>query len=230
MRRVGPRVIAAVVATLWVLGCSCCSAHLGTTGAQRQSASSASSQERLASSIGDYIQQQLDTYDSLPDYQRDVLRRSIKRGRISAKDYETAWSDYKQCVLDKGYREVILVKMYNGVYAEASSTGGTKRQYEQFDKAENDCRMEYLDQIDLLYKIQVGNPSLYADQDEAVVDCLRRKNVVKDSYTAKDFRREVSSGRHSFDWGGNKDANACLVSNGYVYLKSDTPLEHPFGK
>ena len=135
MRRVGPRVIAAVVATLCVWGCSCCSAHLGTTGAQRQSASSASSQERLASSIGDYIQQQLDTYDSLPDYQRDVLRRSIKRGRISAKDYETAWSDYKQCVLDKGYREVILVKMDNGVYAEASSTGGTKRQYEQFDKA-----------------------------------------------------------------------------------------------
>ena len=78
---------------------------------------------------------------------------------------------------------------------------------------------------DPIYGGIVGNPNLYADQAQAVVDCLHRDSLVPKDYTVSRFNKEFSGtdGNTSFDM-QNLQVRSCLVSNGYNmgYATDDT--------
>ena len=79
--------------------------------------------------------------------------------------------------------------------------------------------------MSMLQMCIVGNPNLYADQAQAVVDCLHRDSLVPKDYTVSRFNKEFSGtdGNTSFDM-QNLQVRSCLVSNGYNvgYATDDT--------
>ncbi|KAA8822351.1 hypothetical protein EM848_08465, partial [Bifidobacterium vespertilionis] len=71
----------------------------------------------MADSLPDYIKYMLEGAETSRSdkSQIDILQRSLAQGSVSARDYETAWSNFKQCVVDKGNVEPLLIKYTNGM-------------------------------------------------------------------------------------------------------------------
>lgn len=185
-------------------------------------------EDELASSLSDYAKQLLSEKSSewrVSDQQRPVVKKVADTGKVSVSDYEQSWSNYKQCMLDKGYKEIILLNYSNGMHAEAPHVSGTDAQEKQYSNDQDECSFSYVNYVDLLYGMQQGNPSLFADQNEAIVDCLHRTGLVPSSYTAKQFKKESEKGKYSFDE-SSPSSRSCQVANSSVVADKNTPVEH----
>ena len=131
---------------------------------------------RLASSLSAYIDEVLaDPYVS--DYERPFLEQAKKEGRVSTAVYEKVWSDYKTCMVDHGFPEPKLERFPNGMMDIMQHAVGTDEQEDRWRDAYADCYLRF-SHVQGLYGQQQGNPNLYANVDEAVVDCMRREGVV----------------------------------------------------
>ncbi|MBM6699082.1 hypothetical protein H7U32_01805 [Bifidobacterium pullorum subsp. saeculare] len=213
------RGFAAVLAlTVAIVLCSC--------GGEQQSAqsepipSAAENGQKLAGSMDEYIDQVL-SWDSTTDRERTVLERAKRDGKLSISDYEQAWSDFKSCMVDRGYPPFELVS-YNGIYAmPALKFTGTENEWEKYKKDYDSCYGQ-ITAIVSIYTMQVANPNLYTDMVEAVADCLRREKVVPADYTADDLRRESGSdqgsGEDPYEYFDRTDPvfRGCKVANGWT--------------
>lgn len=208
-----------------------CSINGDATGASSDSATSESSSEngsaggqKLAASLSEWIEQR-ESQGNIAESQKTILDKAKSTGEISTSDYEKAWSDYRQCMIDKGYKEIKLIKYPSGLYAEAGHKQGTTIQESRYSDDSTECGDEYVADVQDVYGIIVDNPNLYADQAQAVVDCLHRDSLVPKDYTVSRFNKEFSGtdGNTSFDM-QNLQVRSCLVSNGYNvgYATDDT--------
>lgn len=181
--------------------------------------SSAAPGQKLAGNMNDYIDQLL-TWASKDE--KPVLERAKKNGGLSASDYEKAWSDYKSCMVSRGYKPFELIKWPNGVYEMPSHMVGTQKQEEKYAEDYHECYGKKIMAIDTLYTAQVGNPSLYADQTEGVADCLKRSGAVSMDFSISTFKSEIGSGKYSqFDIQDPK-VRACFAANDWhMGLQSD---------
>ena len=107
-----------------------CSINGDATGASSDSATSESSSEngsadgqKLAASLSEWIEQR-ESQGNIAESQKTILDKAKSTGEISTSDYEKAWSDYRQCMIDKGYKEIKLIKYPSGLYAEAGHKQG----------------------------------------------------------------------------------------------------------
>ena len=65
----------------------------------------------------------------ISDQQKSALEKAASGGKVSQADYERAWADYKQCIIDKGYAEPTFDKYDNGIYALPSyNTDGASKE------------------------------------------------------------------------------------------------------
>ena len=72
---------------------------------------------RLAPSVSDYAEQLADKFaGSMDDRQREAVERVVETGEVSQSDYEQALSDYRQCMIDRGYREIIFLDVGGGAH------------------------------------------------------------------------------------------------------------------
>lgn len=94
------------------------------------------------------------------------------------------------------------------------------------------CGISEMLNVNEVYQRQHSNPALYRNPSEGVVDCLHRNNLVKASYTAKEYDEEnrrfdkywndrrmgraptiaETHGHFSFDY-SDVDAATCLANN-----------------
>lgn len=164
-----------------------------------------------------------------------ILERAKQHnGKVSVSDYESAWSDYKSCMLDRGYKEIKLIRFPHGGYMEAPYKQGTAAQESQYNDDRQECEKSTVTSVNEVYMLQTANPNLYSNQAEAVVDCLHREGLVPKTYTAKDFNEEEVKAQNSedgkgwsFDATGNPKAQECTASNGYIISDARTePVEH----
>ena len=230
------RAIIAAIAAIALTGLAGCAGQ-GDTAAQQpapaapsQSSSSASApagtSERFATNLDEYIDQILrqDSGQAASEWQKTVLQNAKGGKGISASDYEKAWSNYTSCMTGKGYKPFNLDRYPNGIYHMPARMTGTPAQEQKYRSDYYDRYYANVDALDSVYSMQVGNPSLIKDQDEAIVDCLKRDNLVDKSYTASDLRRERGldggKGRYSFDR-RNMSVRGCLVANGWVSSHPD---------
>lgn len=70
-------------------------------------------------------------------------------------------------MIDKGYKEIKLIKYPSGLYAEAGHKQGTTIQESRYSDDSTECGDEYVADVQDVYGIIVGNPNLYADQAQA---------------------------------------------------------------
>lgn len=146
--------------------------------------------QKKAESLNAYIDQVL-SYPETTDYAREILERAKSNGGISVSDYEQTWSRYRQCMLDKGYKEIILTKYPNGIYVEAGHYAGTNEQEQKYQQDMRLCNAD-VGPVAAIYEVQIGNPNLYSSQSEAIVDCMRRENLVPLDYSVKDYMQDKS--------------------------------------
>ena len=188
---------------------------------------------RLASSLSAYIDEVLaDPYVS--DYERPFLEQAKKEGRVSTAVYEKVWSDYKTCMVDRGFPEPKLERFPNGMMDIMQHAVGTDEQEERWRDAYADCYLRF-SHVQGLYGQQQGNPNLYANVDEAVVDCMRREGVVPPSYTVKDFN-DGQTLLQTEGWADAKNklgydfsdarVRGCKAAQGWSSSSADDPVEY----
>lgn len=195
--------------------------------------------ERKASSMRAYVDSniedleadaQIDRYDpsgQAKETQLRILRQASETGEMSASDYRASWDRYKQCMTDRGYKEIILVDYPNGVIAEAPHRGGDAGQEGAYHQDMLECGTMHTLYVDYVYKTMVGNPDLYEDMYEGALACLRREDVAPKDYDMDDFMfdmREASPDEFVVNI-YQPDAAACLVANGITIAPEGTPIE-----
>lgn len=147
----------------------------------------------------------------MSDRQIAILERSVQAGSISASDYEKAWANYRQCVVDKGQPEPELDRYSNGLYAQRGLTGSSEK-VGAFSAVSVPCHTAEVLYVAMVYNVQIGNPNLYQDPYVQFVDCLQRAEVVPKSYTAEDFQRERRSDEFSYNK-RDPEVRACEVAS-----------------
>ena len=191
--------VAIVCFLAMLIGCTGC----GTVGdrqdtqQQTESAGSDASKTKIANSIPDYIDFLLDldakpdTKYPMSDAQKTILKRSRKSGSVSKPDYELAWSNYKQCVTSYGYTTPVLRQFSNGLYmiAMRDTTGMSDQQRKKFNEDENKCYNTEVIAVTGVYQMQIGNPGMLSDGDQAMVDCCIRPVSCRKTTTRKRTRR-----------------------------------------
>lgn len=77
------------------------SSSAAQSGATRQGSTSG---QKLAASLSEWIEQR-ESQGNIAESQKTILDKAKSTGEISTSDYEKAWSDYRQCMIDKGYKK-----------------------------------------------------------------------------------------------------------------------------
>lgn len=186
-----------------------------------------------------------------------ILKTALNNnGKVSKTDYDQAWSNFQQCIIDKGYAAPTSTMYANGIRGTITQTDVEGRGDDVFQKTQDDssaCRLsEYL-YVDEMYRLSLGNPQLYADRDEGFVDCLKRNQLVDSPYTAQQFKKEFeqngeeyskyleqyppneawekSQEVYSFDFYDDQ-VQYCFATNGHDVKtwapESDEGVWHPF--
>ncbi|MBW3083149.1 hypothetical protein [Bifidobacterium phasiani] len=186
---------------------------------------------RLADSLQAYIDQTLereekgaaqgDPFASSPEA-LEMLRQAQAEGAVSLTNYERAWSNYRQCVVDKGQPEPMLIRYANGLYTKAGIGGGTREQIDAFLQATDECEYREVLSVQHIYAVQTDNPNLYSDPSVGIVDCLHRYGVVPDDYTAVQFMKEDSAFEYSFD-DSDPDVRSCYAANNRLQVNCNEP-------
>lgn len=218
---------------------------LGGAGDAGSTASSSSSSGKLAASLKDYIvnvNNRVQGEASISDSEKQILARSAKNGKVSAADYQSAWNDFSNCIVDRGYSTPVLHKFPNGMYqlAGENTTGGTQEQMGRLGSDVSDCMLKYVSDVDSVYQVQIGNPGLLSDSEEALVDCFHKTGMVPASYTKEQWLKEQAASQkassptssYSVDM-KDPQIRGCLATYGYGFLDGTDPIEtvwYPFQK
>lgn len=209
------------------------------------STASSSSSGKLAASLKDYIvnvNNRVQGEASISDSEKQILARSAKNGKVSAADYQSAWNDFSNCIVDRGYSTPVLHKFPNGMYqlAGENTTGGTQEQMGRLGSDVSDCMLKYVSDVDSVYQVQIGNPGLLSDSEEALVDCFHKTGMVPASYTKEQWLTEQAASQkassptssYSVDM-KDPQIRGCLATYGYGFLDGTDPIEtvwYPFQK
>ena len=191
------------------------------TSAQKQettsspSVSASQTGASLASSLKAYAQSILDAdkqSQKMGDEQRNVVEKAAKGdGAVSRADYEQAWANYKQCIVNRGWTSPNL-READGLYAEPpiNAENMTEAQTTKLSQDTDYCATTYVVDVDQLYRTQVANPTLSTANVQLIVKCLVASGVVSSDYTTEEFQKDSSS----LDFSDSK-VQSCLIKYGY---------------
>ncbi|KFI49342.1 hypothetical protein [Bifidobacterium biavatii] len=234
MRRIrGIGVAVMMSAVLLLSGCAGPAAERDSSHDSSQSDSSETKPqgEKLASSLSEYIDEAIGNEPEgypMDKSQIAMLERAqADGGKVSATDYETAWTNYRQCMVAKGYADPALLKYSNGVYEKpvTDASGLSRSQIDKLTADDRYCEWSYVHTIDDVYRLQVGNAELIWDPYEAAVDCLRRNNLVPQSYTDDSLREDhqlrLEGKETSVDF-ADPSISSCIAANGLTIGNPDT--------
>ena len=131
--------------------------------------------------------------DPMEDSQRAMLKRALDNGgEVSHADYLSAWNDYKQCMVHKGYTEPPL-QTVNGVVINLvhfNFSGVSEERQMKFHHDFSACFDRNVMYVESAYRDARAYPELYRDLDVAMVDCLRQHELVPVEYTVAQYRKE----------------------------------------
>lgn len=198
------QVVVAVSVISFILPLSACSSF---SEAGKNSPTQSSSQPDA--SYDAQLQQALQSATS--DFERTVLKRAIDAGKISESDYREANERYQQCMVSKGDNIEFTTDQSTGLMQESmSADDGYDSEKVTADSME--CARGTNLLIRDLYERMATNPT-NADEIELIVDCLKRKKIVPQSFTKQDYLTESAKpqGSSQLDTSSNEFAQ-CLAN------------------
>ena len=125
----------------------------------------------------------------LDDFERDVLNRAVKTGRIDPADYEAAHDKYLECMANAGYDEHDT-KMPDGLY-KSSENMDSNTDSKQWFKQSVTCSDHTTKIIEGLFRDQQDNPERYKDPGILAAQCLMDAGIVDKTYTAAKFNESA---------------------------------------
>ena len=136
-------------------------------------------------------------HDKLSSFERDVLGRAVKTGKIAQDDYEQAQAKYLQCMVSEGFDHLKFSKLPDGLYelAEDSDTLEGSDSSKNYENAMLKCSEGTTRIIEAEYRDQQDNPERYKDHGLIAVQCLRDAGKVDKSYTAAQFNKAATNYR-----------------------------------
>ncbi len=151
------------------------------------------------------------------DFEKQALDRAIETGKISAADYEEAFSRYRQCAQDAGQQET-YTKLPNGIYRVNPPTNlGDK--VDAYANTMRDCAAKAgLISLEALFRTQIDNPDLLSDPRLLTVRCLVKAGVVPADYTVDKlmtFLKGDLEKKTDFD-PMKPEAQTCLTAGGFA--------------
>ena len=189
--------------------CACSYNDASRTGAQAQSSAETA---QTSTAYAAQLKQALQSATS--DFERKVLKRSIKAGKISESDYRQANEKYQQCMVLKGNDIEFTTDQSTGLMQESMSVADDSQDYDS-EKVSSDsisCAKGTNLLIRDLYERMATNPS-NADEIELIVNCLKRKNLVSQSFTKQDFLTEDAKPQGSSKLDTDSDEYSQCLAN-----------------
>lgn len=185
IRRSGGALLCAVL----VLGLTAC----GSSVSPPDEWSEGGDTFQMAGSVSERIKNLLEYHADMDQSQRQMLERALaNEGEVSHADYLTAWDNYRQCLIAKGYNPPTM-RLINGVYihqTKIDTSGMSEAQQDKLNRDVDGCQARYVLSVDDIYRLNVANPGLYSNPDVALVDCLRRHALVPKDYSVDQYRAE----------------------------------------
>lgn len=172
----------AISALLLLQGCASSTGNGGSSASFEEEKANADRYEPLA----DNWKMLLKNSD-LSDFERDVLERAVKNGKITQDDYEQAQSKYLECMVSEGYDKLKFNKRPDGIYQLAEDSEVDSGYGDAVVKCSEGTTMR----IEALYRDQQDNPERYKDHSIIAVQCLRDSGIVDSSYTAAQFTKAL---------------------------------------
>ncbi|RSX55010.1 hypothetical protein D2E26_1064 [Bifidobacterium dolichotidis] len=233
---------------LLAVNCSACGDQ--TTSKSSDTSSNSSTHFDISSyhSASEYIKGVLTTFkQQISDPQREVLERALEHdGQVSDTDYHNAWQQYSKCLVDKGYNPPPL-QLDSGIYRSGIFLDANlpEEQRTKVSKDAKACDLETKSFVNAAYLVSKGNSQVTGYPND-IVDCLHKRNLVSDSYTANQFNEEesqfnntsdrsfselIQQGQTPFSFDiASQDAQYCLALSGAKHLLKEDSIEwHPFG-
>lgn len=202
--------ILSIVAIASILTLSACSYNDAShTGAQAQSSTGVT---QTSTAYAAQLKQALESATS--DFERKVLKRAIQAGKISESDYREANEKYQQCMVLKGNDIEFTTDQSTGLMQESMSVGDDNQDYDS-EKVGSDsisCAKGTNLLIRDLYERMATNPS-NADEIELIVNCLKRKKLVSQSFTKQDFLTEDAKPQGSSKLDTDSDKYSQCLAN-----------------
>ncbi len=241
------RSCSAILCTALTLGLTACGSPISSSSGWSEGGDTF----QMAGSVSERIKNLLEYHTDMDQSQRQMLERALaNEGKISHADYLTAWDNYRQCLVDKGYSTPTM-RMINGVYihqTKLDTSGMSEAQQDKLNRDIDGCQTRYVLSVDDIYRLNVANPGLYSNPDVALVDCLRRHALVPKDYSVNQYRaegerffdadvsdakteREAYSKRReafSFDF-NDPQARTCVVTNDSSLLIDELEAWKPLG-
>lgn len=129
------------------------------------------------------------------DFERAVLQRAKKDGKISEADYREANERYAQCMAGKGDDIEFDTDQSTGLMQERLNAD----EHYDSDKVNEDsmaCAQGTNLLIRDLYERMLTNPT-NADEIELIVGCLKRHDLVPETFTKQDYLTESAKSADS---------------------------------
>jgi hypothetical protein len=229
MRRIG---LGTTLALITLCGVAACGADPVKTpaGAGAPQAPQGQSQQRVGQQgappqSGQRLKPLIDQFKeararAASDFERDALDRAIAAGKITAADYEEAFSRYRQCAKDSGITET-YTKQASGFYRIDPPADIV-----DIDKYMNDtgtcAKNAGLMSIEALFRTQIDNPELLADPRDLVVRCLVKAGLVGAGYTPEKLMAFIQGGLKSKDFDArDPQAQKCFTAGGMAVNVAD---------
>lgn len=150
---------------------------------------------QVAASIGERIETLL-TQNDIDESQKTMLKRALSNdGVVTRSDYLTAWDNYRQCMVGRGYTPPPMPTI-DDLYIRQQKidpSGMSAEQNSKFEQDSMDCHHRYVLAVDEIYRENMANPNMYRDPATAVVDCLHRNNLVARDYTVRQYMKAWDS-------------------------------------
>lgn len=168
--------------------------------------------ERLAGSFEELVQQYLDNEEN--PFVIEVLTEATETGKITQAQYDAAHSMYTDCMKNAGYEEE-YTRLASGIIQVTPLDIDDDDAFNKYMDTATECADE-LAPIEALYGAQQGNPDLLADNDEVVVGCLKKSQLVDASYTSADFLADLEDSFKNASYDPNDPAaQECFSAGGY---------------
>ena len=168
--------------------------------------------EQLAGSYEELLEQSLEKEEN--PFVIEVLTEAVKTGGITQAQYDEAHGMYTECMVNAGYEEE-HTRRASGIIDLIPPELEDDDAIETYMETGDDCSDE-LAPIEALYRTQQGNPDLLSDSDELLVACLKRSELVDDSYATSDFTSDLEDLFKNAPYDPNDPAaQECFSAAGY---------------
>lgn len=152
---------------------------------------------RLAPSFRALAQQYLDqSEDELSEWDRAVVEKAVKTGRISQADYDEGADNFEACMIAGGERWTRTRHLNGVVEFQPPQVFTTAEEDDNQVRVQGECYTSGYAATQELFAIQQVNPELLSNFSLVALNCLKKAGMLAEGFPLDEYERVM--GPHDF--------------------------------